>query len=103
MAGYRALAITDHGDQSNIDLIIPRIAAFCEEINRQGGIRVIPGIELTHISPESIPTLVVIRDRVMIASQPGLLPRDVLEDLIQKVNRLDMDQVRRELDMQGQT
>ena len=52
---------------------------------------------------ESIPTLVVIRDRVMIASQPGLLPRDVLEDLIQKANRLDMDQVRRELDMQGQT
>lgn len=58
VAGYRALAITDHGDQSNIDLIIPRIAAFCEEINRQGGIRVIPGIELTHIPPESIPILV---------------------------------------------
>jgi histidinol phosphatase-like PHP family hydrolase len=52
------LAITDHGDQSNIDLIIPRIAAFCEEINRQGGIRVVPGIELTHILPESIPALV---------------------------------------------
>jgi histidinol phosphatase-like PHP family hydrolase len=58
VAGYRALAITDHGDQSNIDLIIPRIAAFCEEINRQGGIRVVPGIELTHILPESIPALV---------------------------------------------
>ena len=52
---------------------------------------------------ESIPTLVVIRDRVMIASQPGLLPRDVLEDLIQKVKMLDMDEVRRDLDMQGQT
>ena len=51
---------------------------------------------------ESIPTLVVIRDRVMIASQPGLLPSDVLEDLIQKVRVLDMDQVRRELDTQGQ-
>jgi len=52
---------------------------------------------------ESIPTLVVIRDRVMIASQPGLLPKDVLEDLIQKVKTLDMVQVRRELDTQGQT
>ncbi len=51
---------------------------------------------------ESIPTLVVIRDRVMIASQPGLLPKEVLEDLIQKVKLLDMDQVRRELDTQGQ-
>ncbi len=52
---------------------------------------------------ESIPTLVVIRDRVMIAAQPGLLPRDVLEDLIQKVKMLDMDEVRRDLDTQGQT
>lgn len=58
VAGYKTLAITDHGDQSNIDLIIPRVAAFCEETNRRGGIRVIPGIELTHIPPESIPALV---------------------------------------------
>jgi putative hydrolase len=58
VAGYSALAITDHGDQSTIDLIIPRVAAFCEEINRQRGIRVIPGIELTHIPPQSIPPLV---------------------------------------------
>ena len=58
VAGYRALAITDHGDQSNIDLIIPRLVAFCEEINRLEGIRVIPGIELTHIRPEAIPALV---------------------------------------------
>jgi putative hydrolase len=58
VAGYRIIAITDHGDQSNIDVIIPQIAAFCEAINQGGEIRVIPGIELTHISPESIPPLV---------------------------------------------
>jgi len=58
VAGYRALAITDHGDQSTIDLIIPRVAAFCAEVNRQGGIRAIPGIELTHLPPQSIPPLV---------------------------------------------
>ena len=58
VAGYSTLAITDHGDQSTIDLIIPRVAAFCEEINRQGGIQVIPGIELTHIPPQSISPLV---------------------------------------------
>jgi thioredoxin 1 len=46
---------------------------------------------------ESIPTLVVIRDRVMVASQPGMLPEDVLEDLIGKVKNLDMDEVRREM------
>ncbi len=58
VAGYRALAITDHGDQSNIDLIIPRLVAFCEEVNRLEGIRLIPGIELTNIRPEAMPTSV---------------------------------------------
>lgn len=56
--GYKAFAITDHGDHSNIDLIIPRIVAFCEEMNRRNGIRVIPGIELTHLPPPLIPSLV---------------------------------------------
>ena len=45
----------------------------------------------------SIPTLVVIRDRIMIASQPGMLPKNVLEDLISQVKGLDMDEVRREM------
>jgi thioredoxin 1 len=46
---------------------------------------------------KSIPTLVVVRDQIMIASQPGMLPKDVLEDLITKVKELDMDDVRREM------
>jgi thioredoxin 1 len=47
---------------------------------------------------ESIPTLVVIRERVLVAAQPGMLPEDVLEDLIGKVKALDMDEVRREIE-----
>ena len=47
---------------------------------------------------ESIPTLGVIRDRIMIASQPGMLPEDVLEDLIEKAQGLDMDEVRSEME-----
>jgi len=58
VARYRTLAITDHGDQSNIDLIIPRLVAFCEELNRLEGIRLIPGIELTHVRPETMSALV---------------------------------------------
>ena len=46
----------------------------------------------------SIPTLVVIRERIMIASQPGMLPADVLEDLIEKAQGLDMDEVRSEME-----
>jgi len=45
----------------------------------------------------SIPTLVAIRERIMIASQPGSLPEHVLEDLIAKVKGLDMDELRREM------
>jgi thioredoxin len=45
----------------------------------------------------SIPTLVVIRERVMIASQPGMLPEGVLEELITKVREVDMDALRREM------
>ena len=47
---------------------------------------------------KSIPTLVVIRERIMIALQPGMLPADVLEDLIEKAQGLDMDELRREME-----
>lgn len=49
--GYSAIAITDHTDPSNLDLIVPRIASFCKEIKGKVDITVIPGVELTHIPP----------------------------------------------------
>jgi len=50
--GYRVLAITDHVDSSNLDLIVSRVAKFCQEINSLiEGIKVVPGAELTHIPP----------------------------------------------------
>lgn len=42
----------------------------------------------------SIPTLMVIRDRVVLYSQPGALPAAALEQLITKARELDMDVVR---------
>jgi putative hydrolase len=55
--GLKAIAITDHIDLSNIDLVIPRIRSVSEELNRCWDITVIPGAELTHIPPKTIPTL----------------------------------------------
>lgn len=55
--GYRALAITDHADHSNIDFIIPRIVRVLREIQPYTGMALLPGIELTHVSPEIIPLL----------------------------------------------
>jgi thioredoxin len=49
----------------------------------------------------SIPTLVVIRDRIMIAGQPGYLPEAALDDLLAQVKALDMDQVRREMSQEA--
>jgi thioredoxin-like negative regulator of GroEL len=48
---------------------------------------------------KSIPTLVVIRDRIMIAEQPGYLPADALDALLSQVEALDMDEIRREMDV----
>jgi len=47
--GYRAIAITDHADLSNIDMILPRIAKVALELSRSWGIDVLPGVELTHV------------------------------------------------------
>ena len=43
----------------------------------------------------SIPTLMIVRDKVVLFSQPGLLPAEALEDLITQVRGLDMDDVHR--------
>lgn len=45
----------------------------------------------------AIPTLMVLRDGVLLALQPGALPAKALDELIGKVRALDMDQVRREI------
>ena len=49
----------------------------------------------------SIPTLMIFREKVIIFSQPGMLPASALEDLITKVKALDMAEVHRELAQQN--
>jgi thioredoxin 1 len=45
----------------------------------------------------AIPTLMVLRDGVMLAAQPGVVPAAALDELIDRVRALDMDEVRRSL------
>ncbi len=52
--GVKAIAITDHADASNLDFIIPRIVAVAEALNDVKHIKVLPGIELTHVPPSQI-------------------------------------------------
>lgn len=52
--GVTAIGITDHGDLSNIDFIVPRLVAVAENLNSVLDITVVPGIELTHVPPAHI-------------------------------------------------
>lgn len=45
----------------------------------------------------SIPTLMILRDKVLLFSQAGALPEAALEDLIRQVRGLDMEKVRAEI------
>ena len=45
----------------------------------------------------SIPTLMVLRDGVLLFAQPGALPPAALDEIISKVKALDMDDVRKQI------
>jgi thioredoxin 1 len=45
----------------------------------------------------SIPTIMAIRDGVIVFSQPGMLPEQAVESLIEQVRGLDMDEVKKEV------
>ncbi len=47
---------------------------------------------------QSIPTLMVFRDGILMFNQAGALPKAVLDDLIAQVEALDMDEVRAQVE-----
>ncbi len=49
---------------------------------------------------QSIPTLVVFREGIGIFGQPGMLPAEALDELVEKVRALDMAEVRAEVEKQ---
>lgn len=49
--GYRALALTDHADASNMEMLIGQITRFSASHESESGLSVVPGVELTHIRP----------------------------------------------------
>jgi thioredoxin 1 len=48
----------------------------------------------TSFGISSIPTVMIIRDNVVLYAQPGALPEAALEELIAKAREVDMDEVR---------
>jgi len=58
VAGFKAVAITDHVDLSNIDFIIEALVKVSRQLNRYWKIKTIPGVELTHIPLQQFSSLV---------------------------------------------
>jgi putative hydrolase len=56
--GYKAIAITDHVDSSNIDLVVPRIVSALKRLKGFISVEAIPGAEITHVPPQIIHELV---------------------------------------------
>lgn len=54
-----------------------------------------------HFDIRSIPTIMAVRDGVIVFEQPGALPEQALESLITQVRALDMDEVRRQVATQA--
>jgi putative hydrolase len=57
-AGYRAIGITDHADASNLDELLSALVQFVRETQPYLKIRIVPGVELTHVPPGQIAGLV---------------------------------------------
>jgi thioredoxin 1 len=55
-----------------------------------------------HFQIQSIPTVMVLRENIVLFQQPGLLPEDALKDIISQVKALDMDEIRKEIEKQQQ-
>lgn len=55
--GHKAIAITDHGDNSNLEMILKNLVPACQELEKHYDMEIIPGIELTHTPLRLIPKL----------------------------------------------
>ena len=54
-ADYRAIGITDHGDETNMEDLLQKAVKAAEMWAGNGDIVVIPGVEITHVPPDRIP------------------------------------------------
>lgn len=56
--GYKAIAITDHVDSSNIEHVTDCLLKFCSSLAKDAKLKVLPGVELTHIGLKEFKPLV---------------------------------------------
>lgn len=54
VAGYRAIAVTDHVGVANMEQMIREVARDCALAEKHWGIKALPGVELTHVPAAAI-------------------------------------------------
>ena len=54
VAGYRAIAVTDHVGLANIEQVIREVIRDCLLAEKHWGIKALPGVELTHVPAAAI-------------------------------------------------
>ncbi|MCK4224054.1 MAG: histidinol phosphate phosphatase domain-containing protein [candidate division Zixibacteria bacterium] len=57
ISGYEAIALTDHVDSGTMETVLKQLIKVAEDLNRQGNIKVLPGVEITHMPPALIPEM----------------------------------------------
>ncbi|MCK4426843.1 MAG: histidinol phosphate phosphatase domain-containing protein [candidate division Zixibacteria bacterium] len=55
--GYDAIGLTDHVDSGTMEIVLSQLIKASKDLNGQGGIKVLPGVEITHMPPSLIPEL----------------------------------------------
>ncbi|MQY01978.1 thioredoxin [Actinomadura macrotermitis] len=81
----RFAPVFEQSSQKHEDIVFGKVDTEAEpELSERFGI-------------SSIPTLMAVRDGVIVFAEPGALPEAVLENVIGQVRELDMDDVRRRM------
>jgi putative hydrolase len=55
--GYKAIALTDHVDSGTMETVLSQLIKASKDLSEQGPMKVLPGVEITHVPPALIPRL----------------------------------------------
>lgn len=81
LAGYRAMALTDHADHANMDFILRQVLPLARKYSLYAGIEVFAGVELTHVPAALIPDAV--REARALGAQLVLVHGESISDAVE--------------------
>ncbi len=84
--GYRAIGVTDHVDEANLEFIISSVSKCAEKLNAVLDIKVVAGVEITHVPPVLISEMIN-RARSLGAKIVGVHGETIIEPVLSGTNR----------------